>query len=163
MTIEMTFYYTTQLEWKGGKVGELSGEGIPRLTVVTPPEFHGPSGNWSPEQLFVAAANACVMTTFLAIAEKSRLAIQDYRSTATGRLEKLEAGESRSTDEAGLQITEIVIRPRLTVADERDREKAAKLIAKAEEQCLISKSMKANVVLKPEILAGATPARAVGM
>ena len=163
MTTEMTFFYTAELEWKGGKVGELSSEGVPRLTVVTPPEFHGPAGQWSPEQLFVAAANACVMTTFLAIAEKSRLAIQGYRSTATGRLEKLQAGELRSQDEAGLQITEVVIKPRLTVADERDREKAAKLIAKAEEQCLISKSMKAKVVLKPEILVDTKPARAAGM
>jgi len=160
---EMLFFYTSHLTWEGGKRGVLSNDKVPRLTVATPPEFRGPEGLWSPEQLFVAAANACVMTTLLAIAEKSRLTIRSYSSTATGKLEKVEAEEMGIHEEGGLQITEIVIRPRLTVANEGDLGKAEKVLAKAEEQCLISRSLKCQVTVKPEILVAPKAANAVEM
>lgn len=163
MTTDMVFYYTSQLTRTEGTQGRLSGEGLPGLEIATPPEFHGPVGHWSPEQLFVGAANACLMTTFLAIAEKSNLAIEDYSSSATGKLEKVEAGTLRTTDEVGLLMTEIVIKPRLTLAHERDRAKAGRIIAKAEEQCLVTRSMKARVVVEPEIIIMAKAERAARM
>ena len=163
MPTDMNFYYSSKLTWGGGKRGTLSAEGMPEIEVATPPEFQGPHGLWSPEHLFVAAANACLMTTFLAIAEKSKMVIEDYSSSATGTLEKVESGASRTTDETGLQVTQVVIRPRLTLADERDREKAGKVIAKAEKQCLIARSMKTRITVKPEILVAKNTAKAVSM
>jgi organic hydroperoxide reductase OsmC/OhrA len=39
------------------------------------PEFKGPEGIWSPEELLVGSVNACVMNTFLAYADAARLAV----------------------------------------------------------------------------------------
>lgn len=136
-------YYTHRLTWTEDKKGRLAADALPDLEVATPPEFDGPPGFWSPEQLFVASANACVMATFLAIAANSKLAFKDYASSATGKLEKVPAG--------GMQITEILIKVRLSLLQARDRERAERVIIKAEENCLISRSMKSRVIVEPEI------------
>jgi len=44
------------------------------IEVATPPQFSSGIPNiWSPEHLFTAAVSSCLMTTFLAIAENSKL------------------------------------------------------------------------------------------
>ena len=65
----------------------------------------------------------------------------------TGKLEKGTAGEDK-----GYQITEIVLQPRITVHSEADRERATRLIEKAEKNCLVSRSMKTTIRLEPEIV-----------
>jgi len=144
MVEKMPYYYTTGLKWTEEKQGSLSADRSPDLSVATPPEFGGPVGYWSPELLFVGAANACVLATFLAIAENSRLTFVDYSSTATGKLEKIDGG--------GMQITEIVIKACVSVKQEKDRERIKRVLAKAEENCLVSRSMKARVKVEPEIV-----------
>jgi len=145
MPAQMPLYYTHCLTWADDKKGRLSGSGLPDLEVATPPEFDGPAGFWSPEQLFVASANACVMATFLAIAANSKLSFKSYSSTATGKLEKAAAG--------GLQITEIVIKAKVALAQAKDQERAERVLMKAEENCLVSRSMKSRVIVEPEITA----------
>jgi organic hydroperoxide reductase OsmC/OhrA len=44
-----------------------------------------------------------------------------------------------------------VLRPKLMVRHARDRERAARLLDKAEKNCLISNSIKTIVKLEPEI------------
>lgn len=134
--------YTNELQWTGEKKGALLADGLPSLAVATPPEFNGHAGFWSPEQLYVASANACVMATFLAIAENSKLNFVRYSASATGKLEK---------SDAGLQVTEILIRAHVDVSAEKDKERAMRVLSKAEENCLISRSMKTPVSLEPTI------------
>ncbi len=64
----------------------------------------------------------------------------------TGKLEKSPAEGGPS-----YQITEIVLQPRITVASEADHDRTARLIEKAEKNCLVSRSMKTVVQLEPEI------------
>ena len=64
------FIYRTNLKWTGSKKGLLSGEDRPTIEVSTPFEFRGHAGIWTPEELFVASVNICIMTTFLYYAEK---------------------------------------------------------------------------------------------
>ena len=144
MMPQLPIYYENGIEWAGENMGLLSVVGLPSLQVATPPEFGGQEGYWSPEHYFVAAVNACVMTTFLAIARLSKLEYGSYQAQATGKLEKPE-GE-------GYRITEIIIRPTLVITHNRDLERAARLLEKAEKQCLISNSIKAAVHLEPQIL-----------
>ena len=141
---QLPIYYENGIEWAGENKGLLSVAGLPSLQVSTPPEFGGQEGYWSPEHYFVAAVNACVMTTFLAIARLSKLEYGSYQAQATGKLEK-PGGE-------GYRITEIIIRPTLVITHNRDLERAARLLEKAEKQCLISNSIKAAVRLEPQIL-----------
>lgn len=144
MTTQFPQYYENRIHWIGEKKGQLTVPGLPSLQVATPPEFDGHEGFWSPEQYFVAAVNACVMTTFIAIACLSKLEYESYEAQATGKLDKPEG--------QGLQFTEITIRPKLVISHRRDLERASRILQKAEKQCLISNSIKATVKLEPLIL-----------
>ena len=69
-------YYNTIVEWKEGRRGVLSAPDMTSFEVATPPEFSkGVPNTWSPEHLFVASANICLMTTFLAIAKIQSLSL----------------------------------------------------------------------------------------
>ena len=48
-------------------------------------------------------------------------------------------------------MTEVLLKPQVTVKDEKDTEKALKVLQKSEANCLISNSVKANVVMQPEV------------
>ena len=137
------YTYSTAVDWKGARRGELSAAGLPAFTVDAPLEFQGQSGAWTPEHLFVGALNSCFMTTFLAIAENSKLNFVNLTCTAEGRLEKPEGG--------GFLITEIRLRPKLTIKESRDTDRASRILEKAEKHCLISNSIKSTVYLEPEI------------
>jgi peroxiredoxin-like protein len=135
--------YRTNVQWNSQRKGTLGSEGLPAFEVATPPEFPGGhAGIWSPEHLFVGSAEICLMTTFLAIAEKSRLEFVAYSSEAEGVLEKADGI---------LQITRIIIYPKIVVTREEDTEKALKLIEKSEGYCFISNSMKTEVSIEPKI------------
>ncbi len=140
--MDTVHYYTTSIDWKEGRIGTLHAEGgLPDIQVATPPEFpKGVPGYWSPEHLFVASAEICLMTTFLAIADNSKLEFGTYHSSATGKLEKVDGR---------FMISEITISPRVTVFEEKDIERAERMLQKAEDHCLISHSMKTTVHLKP--------------
>ena len=133
--------FETSIEWRGAKQGAVSAPGLPGMDVASPPVFGGVEATWTPEHLFVASANVCVMMTFLAMAEFSKLAVSGYRSDATGRLEKV-PGE-------GFQFTAIDVHPRIELERESDIARAERILQKAEASCLISKSMKTPVRLSP--------------
>lgn len=137
-------YYSVNAEWKKDRIGEItSGEFTP-VTVATPPEFaKGVAGLWSPEHLFVSAVNVCLMTTFLAIADNSNFRFAAYSSEGTGKLERVDKK---------YRITEITLRPRITLFNEADSERALRLIDKAEQHCLISNSIVSTIHLEPQIL-----------
>jgi organic hydroperoxide reductase OsmC/OhrA len=136
--------YTTSLRWTAERRGTLSSEGLPQVEVATPPQFPGGHpGLWSPEHLYVAAAEACLMTTFLAIAANSKLAFKEYSSSATGLLEKTAEG---------FRITKITLRPRLVITDAAAADRARRILERSEQLCLISSSMKTETVLEPEVV-----------
>lgn len=139
----LPYFYKTEVEWSEGRSGELRAANLPSLRVAAPPEFNGEEGMWTPEHLFVASVNACFVTTFRVIAQNSKLEVLSLSAAATGKLEKV--------DGAGLQFTEIVLKPRLVVRSGRDAERAGRILAKAEEHCLVSSSIKTVVKLEPEI------------
>src|SRR4030043_1334372 len=82
-----SYKYMTSVLWTGEKKGALTVAGKPPVEVATPPEFKGHEGIWSPEDLYVAAVNSCIMTTFLAFAGRAGLAFEGYESEAEGLLE----------------------------------------------------------------------------
>lgn len=136
--------YALDLAWTGHRSGKLSAADLGEsLTVATPPPFpKGQEGIWSPEHLFTAAVSSCLMTTFLAIAENSRLEVQAFDCRAEGVLD---------TVEGKYQMTEVRLFPRVQV-QEADRDKALRVLQKAENACLITNSVKAAVHMTPEIL-----------
>src|ERR1051325_1409206 len=138
--MENKYFYSTEVEWTKDREGNLCAPELPSLHVDAPPEFKGHEGSWTPEHLFVGAVNSCFMTTFLAIAENSKLDFVSFRTGANGKLEKL--------DGQGFMITEITLRPQLVISQARDTERASRILEKAEKQCLISNSIKTTVHLE---------------
>ena len=128
-------HYPSDLSWEIDRRGWLSAPPRQGLLGGPPPQFGGMDDAWSPEHLLVAAANLCLMLTFLSMAEKSGLALAGYRSSAEGVLDK-------AAD--GVRFVSVSIRVDLKVA-EADQEKAEALLQKAEKHCLISNSLKAPV------------------
>ena len=140
--MEASYSYTTEVEWTAGRAGDLTSPALPSLQVDAPAEFKGHPGVWTPEHLFVAAVNSCFMTTFLAIAENSKLDITTFKVRATGKLEK---------SDGGLMMTLVNLRPKLTISDPRNEARALRILEKAEKHCLISNSVKTRIVIEPEI------------
>ena len=136
------YTYRTAVKWTEQKKGTITCEGKPDIQVATPPEFKGHEGIWSPEDLYVAPANICLMTTFLAVAERAGLTFTSYHCEAEGRLELVEGK---------FQVTVITLRPQIALQSGSDAAKAKELIEKAEANCLISNSMKTRITLEPTI------------
>ena len=141
--MEDKYFYSTSIEWTGARHGQLSADSLPTLCIDAPPEFKGTERAWTPEHLFVSAISSCFMTTFIAIAENSKLDFATFKINAKGTLEKVE-GE-------GLMITEIVLRPMLAIKDASAFARAGRILEKAEQHCLISNSAKTRIRLEPEI------------
>lgn len=139
-----TYTYRTTVRWSERKMGVIASAGKPIIQVATPPEFKGHEGIWSPEDLFVASVNVCVMSTFLAFAERAGLAFTGYESEAEGRLELVDGK---------FQMTTIALKPKVTLKPGEDVGKAKELLAKAEANCLISNSVTARVTVEPTISA----------
>jgi len=128
----------------GGRRGYLrSSADLPVLEVSSPAEFQGQPHTWTPEHLFVASVNSCFMSTFIAIAELSKLEIVSFTSTAVGKLEKRER--------SGFWITEITLKPKLVIKNEREAERALRILEKAEKKCLITNSILSEVSLEPQV------------
>jgi peroxiredoxin-like protein len=133
------YTYHTSVKWTEQRKGVITCAGKPDIQVATPPEFKGHADIWSPEDLFVASANICLMTTFLAVSERAGLAFASYESSAEGKLELVDGK---------FQFTAITLKPTITLAASTEAAKAKELIEKAEANCLISNSMKAKVTLE---------------
>ncbi len=136
--------YNINLQWKNDRIGEISSPELNhKITIATPPEFpKGVEGIWSPEHLFTAAVNSCFMTTFLAIAENSKLAFSSFSCESKGKLEQVEGK---------FLMTEIALEPTLIIYKSEDLDKAEKILQKAEKACLISNSIKSAVVLQTNV------------
>ncbi|WP_234110487.1 OsmC family protein [Chryseobacterium sp. R2A-55] len=137
-------FYNVDIHWKNDRKGEMSSpELTEKLDVATPPQFpKGVENIWSPEHLFTSAVASCLMTTFLAIAENSRLEFTDFECKSSGKLEQVEGK---------FLMTEIILEPTVTISNPDDQEKAERVLHKSEAACLISNSIKSKVSLIPKI------------
>jgi peroxiredoxin-like protein len=137
-----TYRYTTNIYWQGDRAGILASGEKPEFRVASPPEFHGEEGVWTPEDLFVAAVNACTMTTFAAFAERVQLPVFSYCSTAQGILEVVDGT---------YRFTKIILQPHIVLNSADLVEEAKKTLDDAHQKCLISNSINAEVVVEPII------------
>ena len=49
-------------------------------------------------------------------------------------------------------MTEVILEPTVTIANESDREKADRVLQKSEQHCLISNSIKSKVTMNTNII-----------
>lgn len=142
-------FYNVDINWNKERKGVMCSPELIRdptscIEVATPPEFpKGIPGIWSPEHLFTAAVSSCLMTTFLAIAENSGLAFSNFSCKSKGKLEQVEGK---------FLMTEIILEPTVTIGDEKDRERAERVLQKSEVACLISNSIKSKITMLTTII-----------
>jgi len=141
-----THSYEVNLQWEQNTKGTLSSPVLPsKIEVATPPDFpNGIAGIWSPEHLFVASVNACLMATFLAIAGNSKIEFISYQSHAIGKVEKVEGKYT---------VTEIIVEPTLIISSSDHEEKIRRIFEMSEKACAISNSIKSKIILSPIITA----------
>jgi organic hydroperoxide reductase OsmC/OhrA len=146
-------FYQVNIAWSTDRKGimcspelKTAAMGSGCIEVATPPEFpKGIPGIWSPEHLFTASVSSCLMTTFLAVAENSKLDFTSFDCNSKGKLEQVDGK---------FMMSEVILEPRLVIKYERDRERAEKILLKAESACLITNSVKSKVSMNPLIIVG---------
>lgn len=136
------YTYHVTVSWLEDRKGIVESTALDdKIVVATPPEFaKGMARIWSPEHLFAAAVSSCFMTTFLAIAEKSRLEFTSFECPASAVLEK---------NDRQFMITSVVLKPVVTIAAENEVDKALKVLQLSNQACLISHSIKSDIVFMP--------------
>jgi organic hydroperoxide reductase OsmC/OhrA len=143
-------FYQVNVAWNQDRKGMLcspevknTGAANSCIEVATPPQFpKGIPGIWSPEHLFTAAVSSCFMTTFLSIAENSKLDFNSFQCNSSGKLDQVDGK---------LKMTEVHLEPVLVIAKEEDREKALRILSKTEANCLITNSITSMVTMKPTV------------
>ena len=110
----------------------LESAGIPSLPTITPPEFDGPGGLWSPETLLVAAVIDCYVLTFRGIARASKMPWTSLAVECVGTLER---------PDNTTQFTGFDLRVQLVLPPEVNEDRARRIAQRAEETCLITRSL----------------------
>lgn len=146
--MEKKYIYQTTTHWTEHKRGIVEADSsIPRtINFAAPPEFGGEPGMWTPEHLLLAGVSTCYVATFRGMAAASKLEFHGLEVMVEGTVEK---------QEGGLRFTKILLRPVVTIDREEDRERAGRLLEKAERGCLIARSILATFILEPKILVAA--------
>ena len=150
-----THGYEARLTWTGAARGgttsydaysrehvvEIAGK--PPLRGSADPLFRGDPALHNPEDLLVAALSACHLLSYLALAARAGLHVVAYEDDARGTMEF--AG-------GGGRFTEVVLRPRVTVAAGADEALALRLHDTAHAQCFIASSVSFPVRHEPEVV-----------
>ena len=138
------FPHRYEVRITGGPEGyaTLSSGGVPDLRTAPPLDFDGPGDAWSPEQLLLAAVQACFLLTFRAVAAASRIEFASLAVEGEGIVDRQD-GRTR--------FTEIILRPRLTLPAGADWVRVQRALEKAERTCLVSASLDTPIRLEPEI------------
>ena len=120
----------------------LESAGLPALISAPPAEFGGPGDRWSPETFCVGAVADCFVLTFRGIARASKLPWSALRCDVEGTLDRVE----RVT-----QFTSFRVRATLQVPPGTDEAQALDLLAKTEQTCLITQSLKGSSHLEASV------------
>lgn len=138
--------FEVKVTWKEQKKGKLfiSSE-KPSFEVATPPIFKGGhEGIISPQDLFVASAISCYMTTFTSMTSKTRGEYLGFACKGIGILEVDEDG--------GSSFSTIKLFPRILAATEDDISKLRRAVELTEKYCLVTRSLKSSMEISPEIV-----------
>lgn len=123
-----------------------STSGMPDLTIAPPANFGGPGDTYSPEDLQAAAIASCFILSFKAIASASKLDWESINVVVDGTLAQVARA---------IQFTEIATKVSLKLSEDGSRDKATRLLEKAEQTCFITNSMKAEGTLEISLEGGA--------
>jgi len=147
--------YAVHLIWTGARNGPardyasysrtytLAIAGKPTLEASADPQFRGDPALHNPEDLLVGSLAGCHMLTYLALCTCAKITVVAYEDAAVGTM--VLAG-------GGGHFTEVVLRPRVTVAAGTDVDKALALHEAAHRDCFIAASVNFPVRHEAEVV-----------
>lgn len=154
--------YTVEVEWQGDRgEGTSHYRAYSRANVVRAPGklhdiagssdrvFHGDRERWNPEELLLAALSECHMLSYLHVATRHGVVVRGYTDAPTGRM--VEDGHG------GGAFTEVMLRPRVVVADAAMLAIADAIHAEAAEKCFIAASVNFPVHHEPTAVVADAP------
>jgi organic hydroperoxide reductase OsmC/OhrA len=112
------------------------------LPMSAAPDFRGDPFRANPEQLFIASLSACQALTYLFLAARNGLVVVSYADDAEGVLAVVD-GKTR--------MSQVTLRPRITIAEGTSASAARALVEKAHQGCFIANSVAAAVEIEPTI------------
>jgi len=145
MDVRRTHTYDLTMSWTGNRGSGTSGyrdygrdhvtvaDGRPELEGSSDPAFRGDKTRWNPELELVAALSACHMLSYLHVCTVAGVVVTSYADEPVGLMTE--------TGDGGGHFTEVVLRPRVTVAEPGMAEAAGKLHEEASEKCFIASSV----------------------
>lgn len=151
-----THEYTVNLKWTGNQKGgttsyqaydrdhEISMPGKVTIPGSSDPAFRGDRSRYNPEELLVAAISACHMLWYLHLCADSGVEVTEYVDVPLGRM--IESSGS------GGHFTDVLLRPKVTIARETSKKDAEALHSQAHERCYIANSLNFPVRCQPRIL-----------
>lgn len=132
----------SMVKWVEGKRYSVSADGKPDIEVATPAQFGGRDDLWSPLDLFAASLNACLLSTFISVAERLNASFVSYESEVVAQVRRVEGA---------LKFTTLLLRPTITVESESSVEPVRRAIDAAEKYCPVARSLNAEVKVEPTI------------
>ncbi len=124
--------------------------GKPDIAGSSDPNFMGDASRHNPEELLVAALSGCHMLWYLHLCTVKGVVVEAYEDAADGIMVE----EPRNG-----RMTEVTLRPVVTISADSDAGRAEQLHARAHAECFIANSMNFPVHCRPTIRkAGGTAA-----
>jgi peroxiredoxin-like protein len=138
--------YRVSAWWTSGRTGLAKSDSAPNAIHFTAPtDFGGLEGRWTPEDLLLASIASCFSVTARVIAMRAHFDFTDLQ---------VEAKATVSKAATGYRFDNITIHPRLMVPSGADRQRALDLLKQAENLCLVSRTIDANLRFDHEIATG---------
>jgi organic hydroperoxide reductase OsmC/OhrA len=135
-------YYDVSVTATEAGPAQITSPGLKAIASEPPMQFDGSGKCWSPETLMAAAVADCFVLTFRAIARISHLPWTTLVCNGTGTVERSD-GITRFT---GIRLQAHLVIPAGT-----DRNKAWRVLEKAEQACLVGNSLKFQPVLESDV------------
>lgn len=137
-------HYAARLRWAGAERGAttsyktysreyvIESDGKPALTGSADPHFHGDAAHYNPEDLLVAALSACHLLSYLAHCAWAGIAVVAYDDDASGEMTLIDGK---------MRFREVMLRPRVAIADPARVDEATALHERAHADCFIANSV----------------------
>jgi organic hydroperoxide reductase OsmC/OhrA len=146
MKRQKSYLFKHEVFKEGDEPAKAVFSGIGKLEIGPAPEFNSHPDTLNPEEMFVAAINSCIMTTFFYFINRSNIEIVSYRSHAEGRVEK---------QADGFRFTEVEVRAKVSLAQQELVQKVRELGDLAKKYCLVSRSLACPVHYRLQVEAKA--------
>jgi peroxiredoxin-like protein len=143
ITMEQVHRFRAIAWWAAGPTGfAKSASALNAIHFSSPYAFGGVEGRWTPEDLFLSAVASCYTITFRKLAEYSKLQYIDLQAEVEGVVRKAESGYN---------FTEIFMSANLKLRQAAERDRAIKLLHKANSICLVARALSIKLTFEAAV------------